>query len=85
METGTPWRQIDARYEVTMLISPEWARAVAVEKNVEAVGFKDVKAMEKLGTWVPEDKNLALGCIAMTVVIRVVWRCCGRGRIGANF
>ena len=23
--------------------------------------------------------------IALTVVIRVVWRCCGRGRIGANF
>jgi len=57
-----------------MLMSPEWTYAKEIEKNVEAVGFKDVKAVEKEGTWIFEDKDEALryffdggnpGCVKM--------------------
>ena len=59
-----PWgkacRQIDDSYEPTMLMSPEWTVAKEIKENVEEVGFKDVQAIEKTGTWVFEDANEAL-------------------------
>ena len=33
-----------------MLMSPEWTRAAEIKNNVEAVGFKDAKAVGKRGT-----------------------------------
>lgn len=73
-----PWakacKSIDPEYEPIMLMSPEWTYANEIERHVEAVGFKDVKAIEKQGTWIFEDKDEALryffdggnpGCVKM--------------------
>ncbi|KAL8931066.1 MAG: hypothetical protein Q9208_000168 [Pyrenodesmia sp. 3 TL-2023] len=73
-----PWakacRLIAASYEPTMLMSPEWTVAKEIKENVEEVGFRDVQAVEKTGTWVFEDENEALeyffdggnpGCVKM--------------------
>ncbi|KAL8847130.1 MAG: hypothetical protein Q9221_007836, partial [Calogaya cf. arnoldii] len=67
-----PWtracRQMDESYD------PEWTVAKEIKENVEEVGFKDVRAIEKTGTWIFEDKNEALdyffdggnpGCVKM--------------------
>ena len=43
-----------------MLMSSERTRATEVEKNVEAVGCKYLKAVEELETWVFVDKMVAL-------------------------
>lgn len=57
-----PWgktcRLIDGKYQPTMLMSPDWTIAQKVVKNVEAVGFKDVRAVETermlVFTWVKD-------------------------------
>ena len=63
-----------AEYEATMLMSPEWTCAKEIEGNVEAVGFKDVTAVEKQGTWTFDRVGEALeyffdggnpGCVKM--------------------
>lgn len=73
-----PWakacRLIDEKYQSTMLMSPEWTIAKEVAKNVEAVGFKDVKAVETeralLFTWVDDAMDYFFeggnpGCVKM--------------------
>ncbi|KAL8737572.1 MAG: hypothetical protein Q9181_001550 [Wetmoreana brouardii] len=73
-----PWakacKRIDDGYEPTMLMSPEWTVAKEIKENIQQVGFKDVTATEKTGTWGFEDANEALryffdggnpGCVKM--------------------
>ena len=83
-----PWakacRQIDEKYQPTMLMSPEWTIAKEVAKNVEAVGFKDVQAVETqrplLFTWVDDGMDYFFnggnpGCVKMLQV----WKDMGHG------
>ena len=45
-------RAIDNRYQPTILKRPESTSAKEVAKNVEAVAFSVVRAVEEEGTWV---------------------------------